>query len=139
MRNSLQLKARLVSLFAASLLVGCNSAAQTDRSVPGTALARIADWEWQIAGTCEYAGEHMTFTAPGDPSLTIGFNSEGGTPSVVGNFSSQSKGFMSIIGHPETASLDISIGESVFEVSGPFFVDTDVHAEGEVSVTCGSV
>ena len=117
-----------------AMLSACGSGAAST-SGPGVAIAKLAGWTWNISGTCEFAGDDMTFTAPGDPLLSVGFNSTG-APTAVGNFSSVSKGFMSIIGHPDVEKPTVTITAGTYSVSGPFFVDTDLTAHGEISVTC---
>ena len=107
----------------------------TSTSGAGVAVAKVAEWEWRIPGTCEYSGDDMTFTAPGDPLLSIGFDSAG-APTAVGNLSSQSKGFMSIIGHPDVAKPTVTITGRNYAVSGPFFVDIGVAVHGDISISC---
>lgn len=122
------------ALVMLAMLSACGSGvAGTSR--PGVASAKFADWAWNIPGTCEFAGDDMTFTAPGDPLLSIGFNSAG-SPTAVGNLSSQSKGFVSFIGHPDVAKPTVTIAGRKYTVSGLFFVDTDVTAHGDISITC---
>ena len=33
----------------------------------GSAVVNMLDREWQISGTCEVAGDDLTFVGPGDP------------------------------------------------------------------------
>lgn len=119
----------------AAVVVACSGGAGANTTGTGTAVARVLDWVWHIDGICELEGSDMTFNAPGDPLLSIGFNSAG-TPTAVGNLSSQSEGFVSFIGHPDVPAPTVTINGNVYEVSGAFFVDTDVSVEGEVTVTC---
>lgn len=102
---------------------------------PGTAVAKVEDWTWNISGTCEFAGDDMTFTAPGDPLLSIGINSAG-TPTAVGNLSSQSNSFISFIGHPNVEQPAVTINDRNFVVSGPFFIGLGVDVQGEISINC---
>ena len=117
-----------------AMLSACDSGAAST-TVPGVASAKLADWTWTIPGTCEFSGNHMTFAAPGDPLLSIGFDSSG-TPTVVGNFSSQSEGFVSFIGHPDVERPEVTIAGKTYSVSGSFFVDTDVSVHGDISIVC---
>lgn len=128
------MKYQALPILAVALLSACGSGVAST-SGPGLAFAKLADWTWNIPGTCEFAGDDMTFTAPGDPLLSIGFNSAG-APTAVGNLSSQSKGFMSIIGHPDVAKPTVTITGRNYSVSGPFFVDTDATAHGDISINC---
>lgn len=128
------MKYQPLPILAVALLGACGSGVAST-SGPGVAIAKLADWTWTISGTCEFAGDDMTFTAPGDPLLSIGINSAG-APTAVGNLSSQSKGFMSIIGHPEVAQPTVTITGRNYTVSGSFFVDTDVSVPGDISIAC---
>ena len=126
---------RYLAGLLATALVGCSGGAGASASGTGVAVAKVADWEWRIPGTCEFSGDDMTFTAPGDPLLSVGFNSAG-TPTAVGNLSSASEGFVSFIGHPEVPKPAVTVGGKTYSVKGAFFVDTDISVDGDVTVTC---
>lgn len=124
-----------LTVAAIVLAGGCGGEAGTSMAGAGVAIAEVADWQWRIEGTCEWAGDDMTFTAPGDPLLSIGFN-PAGTPGVVGNLSSQSEGFVSFIGHPDVPAPTVSIEGNVYSVSGEFFVAAGISVNGQITVTC---
>lgn len=116
-------------------LLACGGA-DASASGPGVAMVKVADWEWRIDGTCETTGDDMTFTAPGDPMLSVGFNSAG-IPTAVGNLSSGREGFVSFIGHPDVPQPTVVINGNTYRVAGSFFVDVGVSVAGDISITCG--
>ena len=121
---------------AAAAIAACGGGADANASGSGVATVKVADWEWRIEGSCETSGDDMTFTAPGDPMLSVGFNSAG-TPTAVGNLSSVSKGFVSFIGHPDVPQPSVTINGNTYKVAGSFFVDVGVSVNGDISITCG--
>ena len=125
----------ILTLVVLASLSACGAGADARASGAGVAMAKVAGREWRIEGTCEFSGDDMTFTAPGDPMLNIGFNTAS-TPTVVGNLSSQGEGFVSFIGHPEVPSPTVSVDGSTYSVSGTFFIDVGVSVDGDIAVTC---
>ena len=124
-----------LTLLIAALAAACGAGAETQGTRNGTADIQFHEWSWQVSGTCEFAGADMTFNAPGDPLLSIGFTN-GGVPTAVGNLSSISERFQSIIGHPDVDTPIVKISGSTYTVFGPFFVEPGVNPQGEITVHC---
>jgi hypothetical protein len=123
----------LQSFFVASLLVACGSETQQTRD--GVADVNIADREWSIAGSCITDDDDTTFNGPGDPWLSIGFDSAG-TASAVGNLRAQKTGFSVIVGSPDAPKPLLTISGNTYSVAGKFLALDGTLVDGQIMVVC---
>lgn len=129
-------KIEILVVSAACLLSACGSGDMPQGSTSASAFVKMLDREWQISGTCEAAGDDLTFVGPGDPMLSIGIDTASNS-GAVGNFSSASEGFGIIIGSPNVPEPVVRREGDAFAISGTFTVYGEEHVDGSVLVDCG--
>jgi hypothetical protein len=119
----------------AGAFAGCGGGAEAGSTGAGVANVKVADFQWQIEGTCEVEGDDVTFNGRGDPRLSIGFNPTT-PPFAVGNLSSQREGLVILIGTDEAPAPEVTVSGGTYTAVGKFAVPGETLVAGEIEVHC---